>query len=108
MEVISGKTLKQYLEDHIFGPLEMNDTHFFLPEEKLPRFAALYQPDEDGKFTLTEAPTKDSRFLRQPQVYFSGAGGLVSTISDYFRFHQMMLNGGELDGARILGRKPSS
>ena len=54
---------------------------------------------------LAEAPTAESRFVAEPHVYFSGAGGLVSTARDYFRFHQMMLNGGELEGARILGRK---
>jgi CubicO group peptidase (beta-lactamase class C family) len=54
---------------------------------------------------LMEAATPDSRFVKEPHVYFSGAGGLVSTVADYVRFHQMMLNGGELDGARILGRK---
>src|SRR5262249_37743224 len=69
--------------------------------------AAVYQPDEknSNKIKLMEAPTRESRYVKEPHVYFSGAGGLVSTTADYVRFQQMMLNGGELDGVRILGRK---
>ena len=102
VEVLSGLTLDEFLKERIFEPLGMRDTHFYLPTEKLPRFAALYQPDEAGKIVLQEKPDLNSRWVREPHVYFSGAGGLVSTTSDYFRFHQMMLNGGELDGVRIL------
>ncbi len=105
VEVMSGKTLDAFFRERIFGPLDMPDTHFYLPQSKLDRFAALYGPDDDGRIVLTEAPTADSRFVREPHVYFSGAGGLVSTARDYFRFQQMMLNGGQLDGARILSRK---
>ena len=105
VEVMSGKTLDAFFRERIFGPLDMPDTHFYLPQSKLDRFAALYGPDDDGRIVLTEAPTADSRFVREPHVYFSGAGGLVSTARDYFRFQQMMLNGGELDGVRILSRK---
>ncbi len=108
VEIISGMTLDEYVQKKIFAPLKMTDTHFYLPQSKLDRFAAVYEPDakNDNKIKLLEAPTKDSRFVKEPHVYFSGAGGLVSTAADYVRFHQMMLNGGELDGARILGRKP--
>ena len=102
VEVLSGMTLDEFLKQRIFEPLGMRDTHFYLPAEKLPRFAALYQPDDAGKIVLQEKPDENSRWVREPHVYFSGAGGLVSTTSDYFRFHQMMLNGGELDGVRIL------
>jgi CubicO group peptidase (beta-lactamase class C family) len=107
VEVISGMTLDEYLRKKIFEPLRMNDTHFYLPESKLNRFAASYEPDEKNgnKIKLVEAPTPESRWVKQPHNYFSGAGGLVSTAADYVRFHQMMLQGGELDGARILGRK---
>ena len=105
VEVMSGQSLDDFLRERIFEPLEMPDTHFYLTEAKLDRFAALYGPGDDGKIVLTEAPTAESRFVREPHVYFSGAGGLVSTARDYFRFHQMMLNGGELDGARLLSRK---
>lgn len=102
VEVLSGATLDEFLADRIFGPLGMPDTHFYLPSAKLPRFAALYRPNQAGKIELQEKPDKQSRWVRPPHVYFSGAGGLVSTASDYFRFHQMMLNGGELDGVRLL------
>ena len=105
VEVMSGQTLDAFLRERIFEPLGMTDTHFYLPESKLGRFAALYRPNAQGKIELAEAPTAESRFVAEPHTYFSGAGGLVSTARDYFRFHQMMLNGGELDGARILGRK---
>lgn len=107
VEVISGMTLDEFLRKRIFGPLKMPDTYFYLPNSKLNRFAANYQPDDQNskKIKLTEAPNAESRWVKEPHNYFSGAGGLVSTAADYFRFHQMMLNGGELDGARILGRK---
>ncbi len=107
VEAISGVTFEEFLQRRVFTPLKMKDTHFYLPQSKLDRFAAVYQPDDknDNKIKLMEAPTAESRFVKEPQIYFSGGGGLVSTVSDYLRFHQMMLNGGELDGARILGRK---
>ncbi len=105
VEVLSGKTLDEYLKERIFAPLQMTDTHFYLPESKIDRFAALYRPGEEGGLVLTEAPDLNARHVREPHSYFSGSGGLVSTASDYFRFHQMMLGGGELDGQRILSRK---
>lgn len=107
VEVISGMTLDEYLKKKIFEPLKMNDTHFYLPASKINRFVANYQPDDknENRIKLVEAPNAQSRWVKEPHVYFSGAGGLVSTAADYVRFHQMMLNGGELDGVRILGRK---
>lgn len=116
VEEISGQTLDVFLRERIFGPLGMHDTHFYLPASKLDRFVAQYQPGgDDNKIELVDAPTADSRFVNEDGVYFMGSGGLVSTISDYWRFHQMMLNGGELNvpvpGERlpkrvqILGRK---
>lgn len=107
VEVISGMTLDAYLKKKIFEPLRMTDTHFYLPASKLNRFAANYEPDNNNgkKIKLVEAPTAESRYVKEPHNYFSGAGGLVSTVSDYVRFQQMMLNGGELEGVRILGRK---
>ena len=103
IEVISGMSLDRYLREKVLTPLGMTDTHFYLPASKLARFAALYRPDAEGKIELTERPDERSRWVREPHVYFSAGGGLVSTTTDYFRFHQMMLNGGELDGVRILG-----
>jgi CubicO group peptidase (beta-lactamase class C family) len=107
VEVISGQTLDEFFRKRIFEPLGMVDTHFYMPESKVGRLTTLYQPDaENGnRMKMTEAPTKDSRWVKPPHVYFAGAGGLVSTASDYFKFHQMMLNGGELNGVRLLGRK---
>ena len=105
VEVMSGQTLDEFLRERIFEPLDMPDTHFYLPISKLDRFAALYGPSDDGPIVLTEAPTADSRYVKEPHVYFSGAGGLVSTARDYWRFQQMMLNGGELEGVRLLSRK---
>ena len=105
VEVISGMPFDRFLQERIFAPLDLVDTHFYLPATKLDRFAALYRPAEGAGLALTEGPTVDSRFVREPHSYFSGAGGLLSTARDYFRFQQMMLNGGELDGVRILGRK---
>ena len=105
VEVVSGQSFRDFLKERIFDPLGMVDTYFYLPESKVGRYAALYRPGEDGKIVLTEAPDVNARHVREPHRYFSGSGGLVSTAADYYRFHQMMLNGGELDGARILGRK---
>jgi CubicO group peptidase (beta-lactamase class C family) len=107
VEVISGQTLDEFFRKRIFEPLGMVDTHFYMPESKVSRLTALYQPDAENsnRMKLTEAPTKDSRWIKEPHVYFAGAGGLVSTAADYFKFHQMMLNGGELNGVRLLGRK---
>lgn len=105
VEVMSGLTLDEFFKKNIFEPLHMNDTHFYLPASKLNRFAAQYRPNKDGHIELVDAPTSESRFVKEPNIYFMGAGGLVSTARDYFRFQQMMLNGGELDGVRILGRK---
>ena len=105
VEIMSGMPFDEYLRKRIFEPLKMTDTYFYLPVEKVGRFAATYRPGPDNKIVLEEAPTPQSRYVREPHVYFSGAGGLVSTAADYVRFQQMMLNGGELGGARILGRK---
>lgn len=102
VEVLSGMTLDAFFRERIFSPLGMEDTHFYLPASKIPRFASLYAPDGDGKIQLQESPDSNSRWVREPHLFFSGGGGLVSTTTDYFRFQQMMLNGGELDGVRIL------
>jgi CubicO group peptidase (beta-lactamase class C family) len=98
--VISGTPFDAFLEERVFRPLGMNDTGFFVPEEKLHRFAALYSaPGEDG-LSLLDAP-ETSPFTRAGRTCMGG-GGLVSTVSDYLRFAQMLLNKGELDGVRLL------
>lgn len=104
-EVISGKPLDKLMQERIFKPLGMTDTDFHVPVSKLDRFAACYTPGKDGTIRCIDRPTPESRFVREPHTYFMGSGGLVSTLHDYCRFYQMLLNGGQLDGARILGRK---
>ena len=102
IEVISGQSLDRFFAEHILDPLGMVDTGFVVPPHQAHRFAACYERDGDG-FRLTDKP-QDSIFLKPPKP-LSGGGGLVSTAGDYLRFCQMLLNNGELDGARILGRK---
>ncbi|MEZ5355630.1 MAG: serine hydrolase domain-containing protein [Bryobacteraceae bacterium] len=105
IEALSGKRFDQYLEERIFAPLGMKDTGFHVPKDKQNRFAAMYSPDKGGAH-LQLAPGAMSRnFLNDDLTFFSGGGGLVSTAADYLRFSQMMLNGGELDGVRLLSRK---
>ena len=98
VQVLSGLTLDEYFQRHIFAPLGMVDTFFTVPADKLPRFAACYQFQPGGSFSLQDDP-QDSSFSKA-HGYLSGGGGLVSTIDDYYRFAQALANGGELDGAR--------
>jgi CubicO group peptidase (beta-lactamase class C family) len=106
VEQISGQTLEQFFQDRIFRPLNMVDTHFYVPEDKVPRFAAGYRRvlGNGGEFILCDSPSTSAKVVG-PKVFFSGTGALVSTAADYVRFAQGLANGGELDGARILGRK---
>jgi CubicO group peptidase (beta-lactamase class C family) len=97
VEVLSGMPLDKYLEEKIYQPLGMKDTAFWVSEDKAARLSPLYVPDKDGKLV---SQGKDE-FLTPPKL-FSGGGGLTSTAMDYTRFAQMLLNGGELDGKRIL------
>lgn len=103
VEVISGQPFDVFLKERIFEPLGMKDTGFHVPEDKRDRFAANYSPVKDGSIKVFDDPAT-SRFAK-PATRFSGGGGLVSTTADYMRFAQMMLNEGELDGVRLLGRK---
>jgi len=93
IEVASGQTFDQFLQTRLFAPLGMVDTGFSVPEDKLNRLVAVpgAQP----------SPLSDGD-VGKPQTFFSGGGGIVSTVPDFLRFCQMLLNGGELDGARIL------
>ena len=98
VEKISGMSLDDFLRERIFEPLGMQDTYYNIPESKVGQVAAVYRPSgPENTIELFRAPT-----YREPTRYFGGQAGLSSTAADYFRFHQMMLNGGELDGARIL------
>lgn len=103
VEVLSGRRFDNYLRTEIFEPLGMADTGFTVPAESADRFAGLYRRGPDKRFALME-DAQQSSYLRE-RSFLSGGGGLVSTTGDYLRFAQMLLNGGELDGRRILGRK---
>ena len=103
VETISGQRFDEYLQEHIFDPLGMEDTGFDVPPEKIDRFAANYERSPDRQLRLLDDPATSN--YAEPQTFFSGGGGLVSTAHDYHRFCQMLLNGGELDGARLLGPK---
>lgn len=100
VERISGEPLIDFLQDRIFDPLQMNDTFYNVPRDKINRVAAVYSPSgPDRTIELSRAPE-----FRETQ-YFGGVAGLSSTISDYWRFSQMLLNGGELDNVRLLSPK---
>jgi CubicO group peptidase (beta-lactamase class C family) len=103
VEVISGLAFDAFLDQRILGPLAMVDTGFYVPAEKIDRLAAMYGASEDGGLQLMDAP-ETSQYAR-PRRFLSGGGGLVSTAADYLRFAQMLLNGGELDGVRLLGQE---
>ena len=125
VELVSGRPLDAYLAENVTGPLGMVDTGFQVPEADVERFAASYttaalatlttqgntgrsmppyRPDNPGLArTLMEDP-RTSAYLAPPKI-LSGGGGLVSTMGDYHRFTQMLRNGGELDGARVIGRR---
>jgi len=108
VEAVSGRELDDFLRERIFEPLDMRDTHFYLPPAKLARLATVYGAQRTGRgWTLTRAQDgagmhAQGQYVEGPRRSFSGGAGLLSTARDYSRFLQMMLNGGELDGARIL------
>ena len=103
VEVVSGMSFEKFLQTRLFGPLGMVDTGFSVPPAKVDRYAALYRHNrEEGR----KQRVKDAPLANDEVSFFpSGGGGLVSTAADYMRFSQMLLNGGELDGVRILGKK---
>ena len=102
VEVVAKMPFEEFLQTRLFAPLGMVDTGFSVPPEKVDRFAALYRPNKkEGMERVGDAPLANDDLTFFP----SGGGGLVSTAADYMRFSQMLLNGGELDGVRILGKK---
>ena len=103
VQVVSGQPLADFFCQHIFQPLEMNDTAFEVKNRDLSRFAVNYSRDEDGKLIPVDGG-RSSDFAA-PVTMHSGGGGLVSTLADYLKFSQMLLNGGELNGTRILSPK---
>lgn len=114
VEIWSGKTLEEFMQERMFQPLAMHDTGFHVKPENRDRLVSLYQPEVGaGLGGVEQVPLSERRGLRlmetgpdsrlhNPARIFSGGGGLVSTMADYSRFCQMMLNGGELDGERLL------
>ncbi len=104
VEIISGKTLDRFFAERIFAPLGMVDTGFVLSSEQAPRMVAGYYGVQ-GKALLEIDPAGAGSSYNVPTSFFSGGGGLYSTVSDYYRFTQMLMGRGELDGDRILGRK---
>lgn len=104
IEVISGKPFDVFLREHLFDPLEMNDTWFYLPESKASRLVTLQRP-ENGKWVPYPVTFYDPAYpVKGAKRFFSGGAGLSSTAKDYATFLQMYLNGGELNGVRILSR----
>lgn len=99
VEKMSGMTIDEYVRTKIFQPLGMRDTFYNVPREKAGKVAAIYRADKDGKITLLRKPE-----YHEPTTYFPGVAGLNGTAADYFRFSQMLLNGGEYNGQRLLGR----
>jgi CubicO group peptidase (beta-lactamase class C family) len=113
VEVVSGMSFDAFLRDRIIGPLGMTDTAFVVPDPKWSRFSTVYSPDGNGGIRPMKDPEEAfgnahlSQFAwyKGPKTYFSGGAGLTSTIQDYARFAQMLLNGGTLDGVRLLSPK---
>jgi len=100
VEIWSGMTLAEFMETRIFRPLGMNDTFFSVPDNKLDRLGPIYLHSADG---LKRKPADEHPPAQTS--YFSGGAGLITTAEDYFRFCRMILNGGELDGKRLLSPK---
>jgi len=96
VEVLSGMPLDVYMKTRIFDPLKMEDTGFYVPEKKLSQLSQMNRLDKEGVLKSSDGG------FNKPVTLFSGGGGLVSTMNDYSRFCRMMINGGTLDGKKIL------
>ncbi len=103
IETVSGQTLDEFFRERIFEPLQMHDTRFSIEPDKMHRFSTYYQHDRNGQLIPFDRGASSS--FAAPVTFFSGGGGLVSTVSDYMRFACMLLNSGTLDGTSILSRK---
>jgi len=99
VEKMSGLTIDEFVRTRIFQPLGIRDTFYNVPREKAARVAAIYRPDKDGRIALFRKPE-----FHEATTYFPGVAGMNGTAADYFRFAQMLLNGGEYNGQRLLGR----
>jgi CubicO group peptidase (beta-lactamase class C family) len=103
IEVVSGRTLDEFLRERILEPLDMRDTHFYLPPAKRSRLATVYSlTGQLGRAPDGAGMQAQGQYVDGPRSSFSGGAGLLSTTRDYARFLQMLLNGGELNGARLL------
>jgi CubicO group peptidase (beta-lactamase class C family) len=102
VQKLSGMPFEKFLEQRIFKPLGMVDTAFYVPKDKLNRFAEYYTYDKDGKLLVCAIDGCLNHDFSKVPALSSGGGGLVSTATDYMRFCQMLLNGGQLDGVRLL------
>ena len=108
IEKISGQTLGQFLGERLLGPLGLDDTHFFLPEDKVDRLATVYSSGDEGGLDRAPDPghmVGQGAYVEGPRKSFSAGAGLLSTATDYATFLQTMLNGGAFDGRRVLSRK---
>ena len=106
VEVVSGMPLDQFFATRIFAPLRMRDTYFAIPPAKRDRLSSLHNIKDGHLVAVHEMQgVLHSDFPARPVTYFAGGAGLSSTTADYARFLQMMMNHGELDGTRLLGRK---
>ncbi|SHI41670.1 CubicO group peptidase, beta-lactamase class C family [Tangfeifania diversioriginum] len=104
IEVVSGMPFDEFLKTHIFDPLGMDDTRFYLPESKADRLVAV-QHKKDGKWQKYPVTFYDTDYpVKGAKTFFSGGAGLSSTAKDYATFLQMYLNGGEYNGVRLLSR----
>lgn len=103
IERVSGVSLAEYLSRHILGPLGMRDTWFYPPESQGARLTTVYTRTDAGLVRAPDGPKGQGDYIAGPRVSYSGGAGLVSTARDYSRFLQMLANGGELGGVRILG-----
>ena len=101
VEVLSGQSLDVFFAERILGPLQMTETGFYAREDQLERLATLYLPDATSGRAV--ASGRMGAAAERPPRVLSGGGGLVSTMGDYYRFTRLLLNGGELDGTRLLG-----
>ena len=103
VEKLSGQTLPDFMRDQIFKPVGMKDAAFYVPADKRSRFSAVYTTGPDGGLQPAAASSsgRSTDYAAEPTMP-SGGGGMVSTAADYYRFAQMLLNGGQLDGKRIL------
>lgn len=101
VERLSGQPYDRYVQDHVLAPLRMRETRYVVPASDLARFAATYTPGDSGG--LTHVPDRDAHaFNLKKQALTPGGYGLTSTVDDYMRFARMLLNGGSLDGVRVL------